>query len=101
MDKIDKSMIEKHIQTAFEEKTPGHFFNKFHCFVQVVVTKFSFKSKFSTRNDICYIPICVRQVTFMVLDLYLFWHLQISVTQFADLTDSFHLNWVDPIIKSH
>jgi hypothetical protein len=24
-----------------------------------------------------------------VLDMYLFWHLQISVTQFADFTDSF------------
>jgi len=92
MDKIDKSMIEKHIQTAFEEKTPGHFFNKFHCFVQVVVTKFSFKSKFSTRNDICYIPICVRQVTFMVLDLYLFWHLQISYKESLKSANSDHLD---------
>jgi len=29
-----------------------------------------------------------RKVAFRVLDLYLFWYLQVSVTQFADFTDS-------------
>jgi len=35
-------------------------------------------------------PYGFRKEALVALDLYLFWHLQISVTQFADFSDSFH-----------
>ncbi len=92
-------MREKHIRKEFAENHLDIVLVNFTvlitktCKLGTILSKWLSLNSASNQNKVpvmiyAIYQYVIRKVTFMVLDLYLFWHLQISVTQFADFTDS-------------